>query len=46
MEFDNVVISDKMDYNGDILLIALVIWVLSHIFISGLRLKEEQELTV
>jgi hypothetical protein len=46
VHIDNVeIISDYNNYGG-ILMSALFIWVLSHIFIRGLRLKEEQDLTV
>jgi len=39
------IVSDFNNYPG-ILLAALFIWVLSHIFIRGLKLKEEQDLTI
>ncbi len=42
---DVEVVSDFNNYPG-ILLAALFIWVLSHIFIRGLKLKEEQALTI
>ena len=42
---DIEVVSDFNNYPG-ILLAALFIWVLSHIFIRGLKLKEEQALTI
>ena len=46
VEMDNVeIVSEFSNYPG-ILLAALFIWVLSHIFIRGLKLREEQDLTI
>lgn len=46
VEIENVeIVSDFNNYPG-ILLAALFIWVLSHIFMKGLKLQEEQDLTV
>jgi hypothetical protein len=46
VEFQQLKIIDDFEYNGGILLMALFIWVLSHIFIKGLEMKEEIDLTV
>lgn len=46
IEVENVEIVSEFDNYPWILLMALFLWVLSHIFIRGLKLKEEQELTV
>ena len=46
IDMENVeIVSEFNNYPG-ILLAALFIWVLSHIFIRGLKLKEEQDLTI
>jgi Protein of unknown function (DUF2975) len=46
LEFDNVFITDDIpDYSG-ILFIALFIWVLAHIFGTGLKLQQEKDLTI
>jgi len=46
VQMDNVEIASDFDNYPGILLAALFIWVLSHIFIRGLKLKEEQDLTI
>ena len=46
VEVENVEIVSEFDNYPWILLMALFLWVLSHIFIRGLKLKEEQELTI
>lgn len=46
VEVDNVEIVSEFDNYPWILLMALFLWVLSHIFLRGLKLKEEQDLTV
>jgi len=46
LEFDNIEItSDVSNYSG-ILYLALFIWVLAHIFMTGLKLQEDQDLTI
>ena len=46
VEFKNIRIREEMDDNSGILIVALLIWVLAHIFISGLRLQKENDLTI
>jgi len=46
LEFEYISISKETQDHGSILVIALFIWVLAHIFISGLKLQEEQDLTI
>lgn len=46
LDFENVEIIKEIDSQPWILLLALFIWVLSHVFLRGLRLKEEQDLTI
>ncbi len=46
VEFDHVeILQDYTNFAG-ILMLALFIWVLSHIFMTGVKLQEEQNLTV
>ncbi len=46
LEFENVEIISEFNYYPWILLSALFLWVLSHIFMRGLKLREEQDLTI
>ncbi len=46
IDMANVRISSDFTNQSGILLLALFIWVLAHIFITGLRLQDEQDLTV
>lgn len=46
VQIDNIEIVDDFDNHIGILLTALFIWVLSHIFMRGLKLQQEQDLTV
>jgi hypothetical protein len=46
MEFEHIVISGDMNSYGFLLIFALFLWVLSHIFMLGVKLQKEQELTV
>ena len=46
VEFEHLEISSNFNTNGVILVIALLLWVLSHIFLTGVKLQKEQELTV
>ncbi len=46
IEFEHLEVTGEMDSYGGILLAALLLWVLSHIFMRGVKLQEEQELTV
>jgi hypothetical protein len=46
IEFDNLTLSGEFENHGSLLIAALFIWVLSHIFITGLKMKEDIELTV
>ena len=46
MEFEHIVITGEMNSYGFLLIFALFLWVLSHIFMLGVKLQKEQELTV
>ena len=46
LNFKQVRITNEIPYYTGILFLALFIWVLAHIFITGLKIKEEQDLTV
>jgi len=46
VQIENVEIIEDFDNHIGILLTALFIWVLSHIFMRGLKLQQEQDLTV
>lgn len=46
LEFEYVSISNDLPNYSGILLLALFIWVLAHIFMSGIKLQEEQDLTI
>lgn len=46
LSFEQVEISDEYRKFAGILMLALFTWVLSHIFSRGVKLKEEQELTI
>lgn len=46
LEFENIRINEDIEnYNG-ILVLALFIWVLAHIFMTGLKLQEDKDLTI
>jgi len=44
--FEHLEITSKYDSFGILLVVALFLWVLSHIFMNGVGLQEEQKLTV
>jgi hypothetical protein len=46
LTFEHLEITSSYESFDFILVAALMIWVLSHIFMNGVRLKEEQTLTV
>lgn len=46
VNFENVVITEDYQNIAGLLMAALFIWILSHIFITGLKLNEEQEITI
>ena len=46
VEFENIKISTDVDNYPWILVLALVIWVLAHIFTKGLEIQEENDLTI
>lgn len=46
LEFENLLITDDIPNYSGILFIALFIWVLAHIFITGLKLQQEKDLTI
>ncbi len=46
LNFENIRITDEIpDYSG-ILFAALLLWVLAHIFETGLKLQQEKDLTI
>lgn len=46
MEFEHLEITGQFNSYSEILIAALFLWVLSHIFMRGVKLQEEQQLTV
>ena len=47
LEFDNVIIgSNEVSIDSNMLFVALFIWVLAHIFIKGVQLQQEKDLTI
>jgi len=46
LEFENVRITEEIPNHSGLLFTALLIWVLAHIFITGLKLQEEKDLTI
>lgn len=46
LEFESVLITDEIPNYTGILFAVLFIWVLAHIFITGVKLQEEQDLTI
>ena len=46
VEFDSILLSTKVNDDSDYLVIAMLLWVLAHVFMKGVEMKEEQELTV
>lgn len=46
MEFKHLVITGNFSSNGILLVVAIFLWMLSHIFMTGVKLQKEQELTV
>ena len=46
ISFEGIRITKMFDSGNHLLLVALFIWVLSHIFMKGMELAEEQKLTV
>ena len=46
LEFDSIIIGGEA-YNTDpIILFALLLWVLAHVFVKGIEMKKEQDLTI
>jgi hypothetical protein len=46
LKFENVRITNEVESYSGILFVALFLWMLAHIFITGLKLKQENELTI
>jgi hypothetical protein len=46
IRFEHLEISSNMDSYGFLLLAALFLWVLSHVFLTGVKLQDDQSLTV
>ncbi len=46
LDFDSIIIGDQVNDFDDMLIVALILWVLSHVFIKGVEMKKEQELTI
>ncbi len=46
LDFDNILISSEFSNYPGVLLMALLIWVLAHIFMTGVKLQEDKDLTI
>ena len=46
LEFENVRITSEVQSYSGILFIAIFLWMLAHIFITGVKLKQENDLTI
>lgn len=46
LEFDSIRVSDDFDNYPGILFLALFIWIISHIFVTGVRLQQDKDLTI
>ena len=46
IEFEYIEISSEFNNYGFVLVIALLLWVLSHVFMTGVKLQDDQSLTV
>ncbi len=46
LEFENVRITSEVQYYSGVLFIAIFLWMLAHIFITGAKLKQENDLTI
>ena len=46
LDFDNILISSDFSNYPGVLLMALFIWVLAHIFMTGVKLQEDNDLTI
>ena len=46
VEFESIVLGNDVSNKSDLLIIALLLWVLAHVFMKGVEMKNEQELTI
>ncbi len=46
LEFNHIEFTNEFPNFAGLLLLALFLWVLSHVFVQGVNMKEEQELTI
>jgi hypothetical protein len=46
IRFEHLEISSNMNSYGFLLIAALFLWVLSHVFLTGVKLQDDQNLTV
>jgi hypothetical protein len=46
LQFENVRITNEIPSYSGILMAALFLWMLAHIFITGVKLKQENDLTI
>ena len=46
LEFDSVIVGGDAFGTDAIIYVALLLWVIAHIFVKGIELKQEQELTI
>ena len=46
MKFNTIRIGSEVSDFDDILIVALILWALAHVFLKGLEMKSEQELTI
>ena len=46
IEFNSISVDNQLPDNSGLLIAALLLWVLAHIFMKGVEMKEEQKLTI
>ncbi len=46
LDFESIIIGGEAYNTDSIILFALLLWVLAHVFVKGIEMKEEQELTI
>lgn len=46
MEFESIIIGSEVYDNDGVLILALALWALAHVFAKGVEMKKEQELTI
>jgi hypothetical protein len=46
VEFDTITINYQLSDNSGLLIGALILWVLAHVFMKGVEMRKEQALTI